>query len=197
MKKALFIVMMVFTGTAFAQNGFGVKGGLNYGDNGEIEFADAMNAVENTESKIGYHLGIFYRVGVAGFFIKPELLYTRTESTYKMNNRNADYNISKIDLPLLVGTRFFGPVIVFAGPSLQYILDNELQGVNLRDMEEEFTVGAHLGAGLQLGNVGVDVRYERGLTKNQAEVLNLNNPEGIRRIDSRPNQFILSLSINL
>ena len=197
MKKALLILMLITTSTALAQNGFGVKGGLNYGDNGEIEFADAMNAVENTESKIGYHLGIFYRVGVAGFFVKPELFYTRTESSYKFSNGNADYNISKLDLPLLIGTRLFGPINVFAGPSLQYILENEFQDLSLDDVEKEFTIGVHLGAGIQLGSVGLDVRYERGLTENQAEVLNLDNPQDIRRVDSRANQFILSLSINL
>ena len=197
MKKVLIFLMVFTSGTVLAQNGFGVKGGLNYGDNGEIEFADAMNAVENTESKIGYHLGIFYRVGVAGFLLKPELLYTRTESSYKLSNGNADYNISKLDLPILVGTRLIGPVNVFAGPSLQYILENEFQDLSLDDLEKEFTIGAQLGAGVQLGSVGVDVRYERGLTKNEAEVLNLDNPQGIRRVDSRANQFIVSLSINL
>lgn len=197
MKKGLLILMLITGVSAFAQSGFGVKGGLNYADNGEIEFEDTMNAVENTESKIGYHFGVYYRASMAGFFVKPELLYTTTTSSFEFNDQSADYNITKLDLPILVGARILGPLNIFAGPALQYILENDFEGVALNDLENKFTVGAQFGAGIQLGSLGVDIRYERALTDNETQVLDSNNLSGISRVDTRPNQFILSLSIDL
>ena len=199
MKKGILILALLITSAAMAQSGFGVKGGLNYGDNGEVTFSDVTNAGEDIarggDSKVGYHAGLFYRAEFSSFFIKPELLYTKTKSSYEYNNEDADYNVSKIDLPILVGMDILGPVNVFAGPSLQYILDNEFQGVSLDDVENEFTIGAQFGAGVQFGGVGVDVRYERGLKENEARVID--SSTGLQRVDSRPSQIIFSLSLNL
>lgn len=202
MKKTLLVLMLITGVSGLAQNGFGVKGGLNYSDNGEIEFTDVTGAgenivEENADRKTGYHFGVFYRADLGPVFLKPELLYTKSKSSYKYNNESSDYDISKLDLPILVGIDILGPVNIFAGPSLQYILENDLQGISIGEVENDFTVGAQFGAGIQLGSIGLDVRYERSLTENQAEVLNLDNSEGVRRIDARPNQFIVSLSLNL
>ena len=191
----------MYISAAMAQSGFGVKAGLNYGDNGEITYSDVTSSGEDImkggDSKAGYHFGFFYRAEAGGFFLKPELLYTRTKSSYEYNNETADYNITKIDLPVLVGMDILGPLHIFAGPSLQYILDNDFQGVSLGDVEEEFTIGAQFGAGIQFGGIGIDVRYERGLQENEATVLDLNNPDGLKRVDARPNQIIFSLSLAL
>lgn len=199
MKKGILILTLLFTSAGFAQSGFGVTGGLNYGDNGEVTFSDVTNAgediVKGGDSKVGYHAGFYYRAEFSSFFIKPELVYTKTKSSYEYNNENADYNVSKLDLPILVGLDIIGPVNVFAGPSLQYILDNNFQGVTLGDVENEFTIGAQFGAGIQFGGIGVDVRYERGLKENEALVID--STTGLQRVDSRPNQIIFSLSLNL
>ena len=203
MKKGIFILFILISSTALhAQSTFGVKAGLNYGDNGKIEFTDVTRAGEDVmetkgKNKVGYHLGVFYRAELTSFYIRPELLYTKTKSSYEYNEEDAEYNISKLDLPVLVGLELLGPLHVFAGPSFQYILDNNFQGVRVGDVEKDFTIGAQFGAGIKLGSLGVDVRYERGLTENQAEVLDLNNPEGLKRVDARPNQFILSLALHL
>lgn len=201
MKKYLFIFVMAVSSTALAQSGLGIKGGLNYGDNGEISYTDVTTAGEDIikggDSKVGYHLGLFYRADLGGFFLRPEFLYTRTKSSYEFNDSEADYNVSKLDLPILLGMDILGPVNIFAGPSLQYILDNDFDGVSLGEVENEFTVGAQFGVGLRLGSLGLDVRYERSLKENEATVLDLNNGNGLQRIDTRPNQLIFSLSLRL
>lgn len=201
MKKGIFILLFMITATAAtAQSSFGVKAGLNYGDNGEIEYSDIENAgedaVEGADGKVGYHFGVYYRGDLGGFYLRPELLYTQTKSSYEYNNQEADYNISKLDLPVLLGLKLLGPVHIFAGPSFQYILENDFDGVSLGDVENEFTIGAQFGAGLQLGRIGLDVRYERGLTENEAEVVEL-NASGLNRVDSRPSQIIFALSLDL
>ncbi|MFD0978012.1 outer membrane beta-barrel protein [Salinimicrobium gaetbulicola] len=201
MKKGLYILLFIFTASVSAQSSFGVKAGLNYGDNGEIEFSDFENAGKDVskgaDSKVGYHMGVYFKGDLGSFYLKPELLYTKTKSSYEYNNENADYNVSKLDLPVLLGVKILGPVHVFAGPSFQYILENDFDGVTIGDVENEFTLGAQFGAGLQLGRFGLDVRYERGLTENEAQVLDLNNPNGLKRVDSRPNQIIFAVSLDL
>jgi hypothetical protein len=202
MKKYLLIFMLTVTSAAMAQSGFGLKGGLNYADNGEMTYTDFTGAgediLEGGESKMGYHFGVFYEANILGFFLRPELVYTTTKSTYQFNQQESEYNLSKIDLPILVGTSVFGPVRLFAGPSLQYIMDNDFEGFELGDVQDEFTIGAQLGAGIQLGKIGLDVRYERALKENEAEFMMLDgSSSGPRRVDTRPSQVIFSLSLDL
>ena len=100
--------------------------------------------------------------------------------------------MKKIDVPLLFGVKIIGPVSVFAGPSLQYILDSEFEDFTIKDIEDDFTVGLNFGIGLNFNGFGVDLRYERGLSKNEAKFGNIPS-----RIDTRPDQLILGLSFVL
>ena len=115
MKKGLILLLLIASTTAWAQGGFGVKAGLNYGDNGEIEFEDVTNAgsdimTEKGDSKVGYHFGVFYRADLGPVFLKPELLYTQTKSSYEFQNDEAEYKISKLDLPIMVGIDILGGI---------------------------------------------------------------------------------------
>ena len=127
-------------------------------------------------------------------YIRPELIYTKTTSEYVLNTINQDFEISKIDVPFLIGIELIGPLSVFAGPSFQYILDNKLKGIDIQKVEDEFTVGLNIGVGLQLGRLGLDVRYERGLNSNEAE-FTTNNTNF--RLDTRPEQLIFNISYSL
>lgn len=194
MKNVFAFVILFCALSTFAQENkvtFGVKAGLNYGDNGRIEGTDFTSL--NAEDRVGYHLGVFLRGKLTDqIYLKPELQYTVNNSTYELNGQDLDYNIKKLDLPILLGASVLGPIHVFGGPSLQYIVENDLEDVRLGDVKNEFTVGLQFGAGIQLGRINADVRYERGISKNRAESID----DGIR-VDSRPNQFILSLGLDL
>jgi len=172
--------------------GFGIKAGLNYGGTGDIRDS-AENAYQDPSSDIGYHVGVFGRTGEK-LFLRPELVYTKLNSTYE----DDDFSMQKLDLPVLVGLEVIGPLQVFAGPAFQYILDTEYDGITLGDVKNDFTVGLNVGAAIALGKLGVDLRYERGFGDNEAEFLDSN---GIitsgSRIDTRPDQLILSVSLNL
>lgn len=202
MKKMLLILMMITTTSVLAQNGFGIKGGVNYSDNGQVEYSDFTGAGENVlqesaDRRTGYHFGVFYGLNLGFVYLRPELIYTQTRSSYSYKSRNADFDLSKVDLPVLLGVRVLGPVHVFAGPSLQYILNNDFGGITLKELDSEFTIGAQFGLGIQIGRLGIDARYEQALSQRQANVMNMIGSTGYERLDSRPNQFILSLSIAL
>ena len=104
--------------------------------------------------------------------------------------------MQKLDAPILVGLKILGPVSVFAGPSFQYILDTEFEGVTIEDIKEDFSVGLNFGVGLNFKKVGIDLRYERGFSKNEGTFIG-NNGINSGRLDTRPDQLILSLAIIL
>ena len=203
MKKTLLIEVLALVGiTAFAQNGtgFGIKAGLNYNKNGDLvgSVGDAaQNITEDAEGKTGYHIGFWGKLDFPKLYLRPELVYTRTKSTYDFNGESNDYDVSKLDLPVLLGYKIIGPLHVFAGPAFQYTLSNDLGDLEVEDVENDFTIGLNAGVGVNLGKFGLDVRYERGFSDNGAEFIdsNIANIEG--RVDSRPSQVILSLSYKL
>ncbi len=202
MKRTLLLaVFAMVSTTAFAQkdSGFGIKGGLNYGQNGDL-IASVGNAAEDivrgSDGKVGYHFGIFGKINLLPIYIRPELLYTKTQSGYNVAN-GTQYDISKLDLPVLVGAKIIGPLHVFAGPTFQYILENELEGLTVNNIEKDFSFGAQFGVGVNLGKIGLDVRYERGLSKNEADFIGDNVTDISGRVDARPSQVIFGLSLKL
>jgi hypothetical protein len=195
MKNLSFLlVALLFTAQAtFSQNrsGFGFKAGLNYNANGSYFQSISTNS-ENPDRNIGFHFGVFGKLGNKIYF-KPELVFTQTKSEYK----SGDFNMQKLDAPLLVGIKILGPISVFGGPSLQYILDSDFKGISINDIENDFTIGLNFGIGITLNKIGIDLRYERGLSSNEATFLENNNIGINSRLDTRPDQLILSLSLLL
>lgn len=196
MKKLIFAgaLALLCNISLLAQNGsgFGIKGGLNYNGNGDYFESIGSNA-KNPDRNVGYHIGVFGKLGDKLYF-KPELIYTSTKSSYD----NEDFRMKKFDAPLLVGVKVLGPISVFGGPSLQYIVGTEFNGVTIDDVQDDFSIGLNFGIGLNLNKFGIDLRYERGFSDNEAIFINNNIGSGVvSRIDTRPEQLILSLSIML
>ncbi len=193
--KKIFLLALFFvfvSASTFAQtgNGFGIKAGLNYNSNGTYFESISSNA-KHPDRNIGYHLGVFGKIGNQLYF-RPELVYTSTKSDYDSD----DFKMQKLDAPLLVGLKVLGPINVFAGPSFQYILDTEFDGIAINDVKNDFSVGLNFGISLSLNKVGIDLRYERGFSDNEATFIS-NNGIGTSRLDTRPDQLILSLSLML
>ena len=183
--------------TAKAQGEYGIKAGISYNTNGDLsEFInETKQAYEDKgDSKSGFHFGVYSKYNLGPIYLRPELMYTKTKSEYD----NEDFSISRLDLPVLVGFKVFGPVNGFVGPAFQYILDSDFKDYDYKDVENEFTVGINFGIGVELGRFGIDARYERGFSENEASFINKNITETPEyRIDSRPEQLIFSLSYRL
>lgn len=196
--KNLFLILVIAiiiptTTNAQSENGFGVKAGLNYNANGDY-FESVNTNAENPDRNIGYHIGVFGKFGDQ-VYLRPEVVYTSTKSDYTDDS----FKMQKLDVPVLVGFKVLGPISVFGGPSFQYILDSEFKASNLsiNKIENDFSVGMNFGIGLNFKKVGIDLRYERGLSKNEASFLDNNGVNVDNRLDTRPDQLILSLSLIL
>lgn len=186
----VFIISFGLFLNAQTGGGFGIKGGLNYGSSGDY-FNSISSSFENPDNNAGYHLGIFGKIGNT-IYIRPELVYTQIKSDFDSGN----FDMSKLDAPILVGIKIIGPLHVFAGPSFQYIIDTDFEGISLNDIENDFSVGLNFGFGLNLGKLGLDLRYERGFGENEGTIIDNNTGLG-GRLDTRPEQLILSLSLKL
>lgn len=170
--------------------GLGIRAGLNYNGNGKYFSSISANA-ENPDKNVGYHIGLFGKIGNQ-IYLKPELVYTSTKSDYNSD----DFKMQKLDLPVLVGVKVIGPVSVFGEPSFQYILNSKFGDVTVNDVENDFTVGLNFGIGLNINKLGIDLRYERGFSNNKAIFID-NNNVNVSRLDTRPDQLILSLFLIL
>ncbi|RYC50182.1 outer membrane beta-barrel protein [Flagellimonas olearia] len=203
MKKALLVAVMALLGSAaIAQSGsgFGIKAGLSYNKNGDLISSvgdSGQDIVDGGEGKTGYHVGFWGKLDFPKIYLRPELVYSKTKSSYEVDGDSQDYDISKLDLPVLLGYKIIGPLHIFAGPAFQYTLKNDLGDLEVEDVQNDFTVGLNTGVGVNLGKVGLDVRYERGFSKNEAEFIGDNITDISGRVDSRPSQVIFALSLKL
>jgi hypothetical protein len=190
MKKLMKIMLLAVAFTfvyevasAQTSGGFGIKGGLNYNSNGQY-FRDAQAAWGDPLNNFGYHLGIFGKINAGPVFFRPEVNYTQLNSEINQNV----FRTQRLDVPVLVGINLLGSVVsVFAGPSLHYYLEDELRDFDFN----RYNAGIQVGAGLNLGNVGLDLRYERVLSGQTIDVDNILTGNN----DFRFQQLILGLSL--
>ena len=205
MKKRIFLFSAAFLISFFyanAQSGFGIKAGISYNSNGkftQIISDTGTNLIDNKGAgKSGFNIGIYDKINLGPIYIRPELSYTKTTSQYTLNSQNQNYNLSKLDLPVLVGIKIIGPLNIFAGPAFQYILKNDFKNLTYQSVKNDFTLGLNLGVAIELGRLGLDVRYERGLNANEAKFVQVNLGNSVNyTLDTRPEQIIFGVSYSL
>lgn len=203
--KKVFVTLLTLTlctTLSYAQKiDWGAKAGLNYNFGGDLSETPASigesfeDVITGADAKAGYHLGLWTKIDLLGLYVRPEIVYTQLNNTYgpnTENNRNdADFKTKKLDIPILIGAKVVGPLHIFAGPSFQYILDSDFDVNDIDNLEtNDFSVGLQIGAGLELGKLGLDVRWEKGFSNDaDGRFLNTNF-----NVDNRPNQIIFGLS---
>lgn len=197
MNKRVALFSIVFIGAIFisnAQSNYGIKGGLSYNSNGKL-LKETGNIFEDKgKGKSGFNIGFYGKLDLGPLYLRPELVYTKTTSEYQLETESGDYKLSKLDLPVLVGIEVIGPLRIFAGPAFQYVLHNDLKGLSFESIENEFSLGLNIGAAIEFGRFGIDLRYERGLNENEASWTKAGD---IFTLDSRPQQIIFNLSYSL
>lgn len=205
MKKLVLTVLTLplFFSISHAQVDIGLKGGVNYNFGGDFKeiFSDVGNNATNivrtgADNRAGFHLGLWSRFHFAGLYLRPEISYTELNNSYNnqnetVNNIDTKFTTKKLDIPILLGTKIIGPVHIYGGPSIQYILDSKFSADEITQIKtDDISVGLQLGTGVELGRLGLDVRWEKGFSNDlDGEFLNTDI-----RVDNRPNQIIFGLS---
>jgi len=160
---ALLVAMCI---SAKAQFSLGVKGGIN--------FSQINTDNLSSSTRTGYQAGIFARIG-GGLYLQPELYLSGTGGDFHSNDNSVSGHVSftNLNVPVLIGKSFGSENLNFrimAGPVYTSVLSNNLsQSIN--NAYNDFgkynnsTLGFQAGAGVDIGAITADLRYEGGLTK--------------------------------
>ncbi len=172
MKKFILVLAALTFSIAAYSQGFeiGIKGGLNITSAGAVK-----NLVPGVgiSSKNTYNGGVYgrFKIKLIGVFLQPELVYNSRGYNFNITEpiTNTTINIKQqayyIDMPVLVGLKMFKFLRVYAGPNFQYLLKNEITGIDdivdfkKTDMKKANT-GVQIGFGLDLSKFRVDLKYD-------------------------------------
>lgn len=186
MKRTLFILALtslsLFSNAQFFR--MGLKGGIS---SSNVKFSKAaitdganQYIVEQGDAKLGFHAGLFARVQIMGFFVQPELLFSRSQGEVMLKDvtLNNVYNemqkFNKFDILVIVGWKF-GPARVGLGPVATILisendgLKDKLADLTNQTVKNNFrsaTFGYQVGVGLDiLKTLTLDLKYEGNLSK--------------------------------
>jgi hypothetical protein len=135
---------------------------------------ESDDPTDDPESKFGLDLAILVAIPIGDgvFMLQPELHWM--QKGYKLEDIQTGDDITStlnyLELPLLLRLNFGESVklFAFAGPSVGWLLDGELnsatESLDASEILDQTEYNAHLGLGIGLGPVEIDVRYIAGLS---------------------------------
>lgn len=189
------VVLSTFAQVPFTFD-LGIKAGINSSkvttDNPSISgynYSDFKN-----DSKAGFNVGAFARLGGKKVYLQPELLFgTRnSETTFNVSTTGAvtpggqKIKLKTIQVPVLLGFKLLdlklASIRAFTGPAMSIVMNNSsvtYDGVttSLSDTKnfKNNIWDWQLGAGVDVGPLVLDVRYEWGLSNtSDGKVANVN-----------------------
>jgi len=172
MKKIILSALLLsssFTGFSQVLPSFqlGVKAGANL----------SKLSTENTfssDNRAGYYAGLWARIGAAGIHLQPELYISGKNTTLKTSSGDkADVKFTSVDVPVLVGTKIGAAGVgirLNTGPVVSFIVDDKqtvktaVSNVFSGNFKGQ-SFAWQFGAGLDISKLGLDLRYEAGLSK--------------------------------
>ena len=192
--SSLLFVFLIISQITFSQIKYGFKGGLNFDLAGEIKLlSEQLQKEGDLDNKSGFHIGVYAQVDFLIFYLRPELQLTKVSSKFEGNS----IDNTRIDLPISFGVTALGPLSLFAGPTAFFSLNNKSNELSFQEVKNKTTLGIHLGTRLKLGPLGIDLRYEKGLSAIESQILSQDGISIGGQIDTQPNQFILGVSFRL
>lgn len=128
----------------------------------------------SSDNRAGYYAGLWARIGAAGIHLQPEVYLSGKNTALKASNGEENkVKFTSLDVPILVGTKIGAAGVglrLNTGPVVSFILDDEQSfgdaaGSAFKGNFKGQNFAWQFGAGLDIGNLGVDLRYETGLSK--------------------------------
>ena len=194
LKKILLLASLLFSFLTYGQFKYGAKAGVLMNASGSITNApEDLSSIENVkENTIGYFIGSFASVDLLLFYIRPELQF----SYLNKNFDGLSLSQSRLEAPISLGYKFLPVLSAFGGPSFRYNFEPKIENVSISSIEDQTTLGLHLGVRLHLGPLNADVRFDRGLNPNEIDLLENNGIPTTGKIDTRVSVWSLGLSYN-
>ena len=190
-KLVLLIVLMAVPAISFAKLDIGAKIGYN-----ASKFSTDFDKI-SSDSKSGFQIGAFGRLGDK-FFLQPELLYSIYGSKLNYNSNSYDVDQNSIDIGLLLGLSIINGDIISinlqAGPFASILTSKglfQVPGEITNSEFENFNWGVKFGAGLDLSNLTLELRYLLGMS----DVYKTGS--GFQEIDMKNSKIEVAVGIKL
>jgi hypothetical protein len=204
--KKINLLFLIISLSAFSQFEYGLKGGISFNSNlninSKIESID--NSINIFESRNGQHIGVFLKLSINDFFIRPEIIYSKIKNSYdipyvlvRTENIVTDFNQHKIDVPVMLGYKVFGLVNLFAGPRFEFIKNVSYDNIDLNDLKNQYTLGLQYGIGLKFGKFEFELRAERGFSENEINFMENKAEIKNQYITSQGRLYLLGVSYYL
>jgi hypothetical protein len=202
--KKLNLLFFIISLNAFSQFEYGIKGGISFNRN--LNISANIESISNPninifESRNGQHIGVFLKLTINDFFIRPELIYSKIKNSYDVpiviinkSNIVTDFNQHKIDIPMMFGYKVFGLANIFAGPRFEFIRGVSYDNIDLDDLKNQYNLGLQYGIGLKFGKFEFDLRAERGFTKNEINFMENQAEIKNQYITSQGRLYLLGVS---
>ncbi len=174
-KTILTITLLTVVLSTFAIGPFtlGIKGGINSTkittDN--FSFSNYNFSDFKSDAKSGFNIGAFARLGTK-IYLQPELLYCEKNSQSTSGSTSQSVKLKTIQVPVLLGFKLIdlklASIRAFTGPAMSYVFSSSNVDMNLPNFDpKNFKNNIwdwQLGAGVDVGMLTFDVRYEWGLS---------------------------------
>jgi len=199
----IFLIIFLIYSSIYSQIEYGLKGGISF--NSKLNISANIESIDNAinifESRNGIHFGGFAKLSIGNFFIRPEIIYSKIDNSYnipdilvKTKNVITDFSQNKIDMPILIGYKFYRIVNAFAGPRFEYIGKVKYDNLNVDDLKDKIETGLQYGIGIKFGKIEVDLRVERGFSKNEIKFMENQIGEKNQYISSQRKLYLLGIS---
>jgi len=160
------------------------------------------NISDSYKSRTGTSFGVYTRFG-KNLFLQPEVMYTTQEGQFDVVRNGVTENVTikttSFDVPVLLGLKG-GPLRFMVGPVASFRINDN---AGLSDALKQYTSGTlndawskayysyQIGGGLDLGSLGLDVRYQGNLS----DVAQVNTSAGSFSQRSKSWQITLAYKI--
>ena len=205
MKKINLLILLISI-NAFSQFEYGLKAGINF--NSQLNITADIKSIENKinifESRNGQHIGVFLKLNIRDFYLRPEINFSKIKNSYdipyilvRTDAIVTDFEQNKIDIPVMIGFKVFKNLSIFAGPRFEFITNVEFDNFNVDDLTNEYRAGLQYGFGIKFSKFEIDLRAERGFEKN--EINYMSSSAGLKNqfITSQGRLYLLAVSFYL
>ena len=163
MKKLLVLPLVLLCTGVFAQKfQFGLKAGANISSFTGLTWENVDN-----RAIVGFHGGAFLNLLLGDHFsLSPEALFSTQGARLKYADREVDYKLSYIAVPVTAKYRFNGGFYLEAGPQFSFKIDENTDQQEIDDFANNLDVGILGGLGYHSdGGFGIGGRYIWGVSK--------------------------------
>jgi hypothetical protein len=166
MKKILILIFSIaIVCTTDAQIQFGIKAGYNH-----TNFIYSGSGTGDLGSRNNFNAGIFTFIPLSKhFFLQPELIYSGQGIGYTDSIPESIYN-NYLNVPALIKYQHHSGLFAESGPQIGFLLSSQLKTASMSFETKNSTESTDfswifgLGYKIPVVNLGIDLRYNLGLT---------------------------------